>query len=355
MAYVAPRNWAIADPATAFPAQFNQDIRDNLSSLRAMNDVAIRVHRTATQSLANDTRVPISWQAAAYQTGVTWSSGTNPTRLTVPTNGRYLLVANIKYANNATGRRCVGWRANGGSTANDLHLVPANGVDTATGMEIINLTANDYIEVYGRQTSGGSLSTSGTTEGDVWAALSLFAEDDTPPLWTPPRTWATDDIGSPSMLNTHIRDNVLNLRNLKGAGAKCWFDEDQSISQNTRGPISWNQSAYNYGAVWDGGSRFTAPVDGIYLINIDVEWADTTGAGVQGVGYRVNESSTAHDLQFQEASSQTTNQSATDLIQLSAGDFLEFYAFQDSEESSTIHGGSEDRTRASVTLWAAAA
>lgn len=351
MTWLAPRTWLLNESVDA--GNLNIYLKDNLIALRNLNDNAIRVHRTAVQSLTNNARTAISWQATTYQTGIGWSSGTNPTRLTVSVSGMYLLVANIPFANVGGGRRGVGWRANGGATAWDMQLHPANGVDTANAVELIDLVAGDYIEVYAYQNSGGALNTAGTTEGNVWAALSLFATgpDGLAP-WVPTKTWVSGDILSPSLLNTHIRDQTLSLRNFKGAGAKCWISEDQSISQAQRTALTWDRSTRNVGGIWDGSSKFIAPVDGIYMLQADIEWADLGSAGVMGIGYRINNDATANDLQFQEGTGNGEVQSGGDLIQLFAGDFVEFYAFQDSPESISIHGGTEDRSRVSVVLWA---
>lgn len=351
MTWFAPRTWLLNESVDA--GNLNIYLKDNLIALRNLNDNAIRVHRTAVQSMANNARTPLSWQAASYQQGIAWSSGTNPTRLTVSVSGIYLLAANVKFANVVGGRRGVGWRPNGGSTAWDMQLNPGNGVDTLNGVELIDLVAGDYIEVYGYQSSGGAINTVGTTEGDCWAALSLFATgpDGLAP-WVPTKTWASGDILSPALLNTHIRDQTLSLRNFKGAGAKCWISEDQSISQGQRTALTWDRSTRNVGGIWDGGSKFIVPVDGIYMLQADIEWADAGSAGVMGIGYRINGGATANDLQFQEGTSNGEVQSGGDLIQLAAGDFVEFYAFQDSDESISIHGGSEDRSRVSVVLGA---
>lgn len=351
MAWSDPRTWLLTETPTH--TQLNQEIRDNLGSLRALNDNCIRVHRTATQSMTNNTRLAITWQAAAYQTGITWSSGTNPTRITVNVTGLYLLAANIKFANVVGGRRGVGWKKNGGATNWDIQNHPGNGVDTVNGIEIIDLVSGDYIEVFGFQNSGSAINTSGTTEGDVWASLSLFATGATePPLWVPPRTWTDGDILSPAMLNTHIRDNEVSLRYLKGAGAKVWLSEDQSITSDSRQVITWDRFTRNVGGIWEG-SKFTAKVAGVYLFLLDIEWADSGSAPVMGVGYRLNDLKN-HDLQMQEGDTNGENQSGGDLVKLAAGEFLEAYAWQTSGESLSIHGATEDRSRCSVTLWAAA-
>jgi hypothetical protein len=354
-----PADWALGVNPNA--TQLDQELINNVLSLRNLNDQSIRLHRTSVQSMPNNTRQPISWQAAAYQTGLTWSSGTNPSRITVNVTGWYLLAGNIEYANVVGGIRRIGWHTSANLSQNfDLQAHPGNGVDTTNGLELIYLTAGDYIEVYGYQNTGGSINTVGTNEGIVWMHLSLLATGGATTLpWKAPKVWVdgfpTGTFMSPAVLNTYVRDMTKNLRNFKGAGAKVYLSEDQSMSQGVRGPITWDTPVVNVGGIWEG-SKFTALVDGVYLVAENIEWADQGGAGVQGVGYRIDDTSTAHDVQFQEGTSTSAEiQSGADLVYLRAGQFLEFFAFQDSPESLSIHGGSEDRSRASVVLLAAAA
>lgn len=356
--WVDPVAWGLATTPTK--AQLDQALINNVKSLRNLNDQFIRVHRTATQSIANNSRsgtAVMTWQATQYQTGVTWASGLNPTQLKVNKDGKYLLVTNIKFANVTGGRRGVGWRKIGGSINRDMQQHPANGVDTVTGIEFIDLLAGEGAEIYAFQNSGGSLSTAGTTEGDCWAHLSLWGSGPTTtPLWVPPKVWADgtpQGYVSPAMLNTHLNDNVANLRNFKGAGAKVWLSDHQSISQDQRGPITWDTPVFNVGGLWTGGKDFVAPVTGVYLVTPIAEWGDSGTAGVQGVGYRIGDSSTSQDLQFQEGTANVENQAGGDLVFLNAGEALSVYAFQDSPESLSVNGKGEDRTRCTVVLAAA--
>lgn len=358
--WVDPATWVLGTTPTK--AQLDQALISNIASLRNLNDQSIRVHRTAVQSIANNSRsgtAVMTWQATQYQQGITWSSGTNPTRITVNKTGFYLLVANIKYANTAGGRRGVGYRINNGSLNYDMQLHPAVNVDTTTGIDVIPLTAGDYIEIYAYQSSGGAINTAGTTEGDCWAHLSLRASGPaTTPLWVPRKVWADGPVVgyvSPAMLNTQVRDNVANIRNFRGAGAKVYLSDLQSISQLQRDQITWGQSVWNVGGLWTSGADFVAPVAGAYLVIPNAEWDSGGTAAVQGVGYRIGDSSTANDQQFQEGGgANAENQSAGDLVWLEAGEVLRIYAFQDSEESISLNGGGEDRTRCTVLLAAAA-
>lgn len=357
MAYVSPRTWALGETPTA--AQLNQEIRDNELSLRGINDAAVKVFRTASQSIATGaTYVAITWQSSVWNVGAMWASGTNPTRITVPTTGIYQIAVNIPWANNGTGRRAIGWRANGPGTVFAFQLQESTGVDTCNAAELISLQAGDYVEIMCFQTSGGALNVVGGSEQNASASLRLVASGSgEPPAWVAPRTWVDGNpagILTPAILNTHIRDNVTSLRNLKGAAVSVYLVDDDSVESEQRAPISWGAAVWGVGGMWTSGSQLMAPVTGIYQITIHMDFdANANVDGVHGCGYVVNGSATHHDIQFQEQNNQTGIASGVDLVAMNAGDYIEIYAFQDSGESLSLKAGTLDRTRASLALLAA--
>jgi len=354
MAWSAPRTWSIAETITH--TLLNAESSANLNTLRALNDAAIRVYRTsAAQAIPTGVRTAISWQASAYQTGITWSAGTNPTRLTVPTTGIYLLDASIRWTSSASNTYGIGWhRGSSLSTQYDMQMHPGNGQDTTSGLELIDMVAGDYLEVYGYQDSGVNKNAVGAAEYETSASLHLLGVvEDLLPDWVPPRTWADGEILSPALLNTELRDNLRSLRSLKGAAAKVILTEDLSIGPNQRGAMAWGLPDFNVGGLWTGDSKFVAKVAGLYLISMHVEWLDSSATPL-GCGYRINDSATNYDCQFQNTSGGTQLTSMVDLVMLAKDDVFEFYAYEDAVESSSIHGGTDDRTRAMICLMAAA-
>lgn len=356
MAYTAPRTWAIGETPTH--TQLNQEIRDNELSLRGLNDLALKVFRTSNQSISSTTtKSAVTWQSSAWNIGAMWSSGTNPTRFTAPVAGVYRIAANIPWTNNGSGRRMVGWRPNGGSVVYALQHQESTGVDTVNGSELISLAANDYVEIVVYQDSGISLNVLGGTEQNASASFRLVATGaGEPPLWLPPRTWADGEILSPALLNSHMRDNIINLRNLKGAGCSVYLSSaDASVQSGERAPISWDAANWQVGGMWTSGSQLLAPVTGIYQVIINIEFDNQANLdGVLGCGYVLNGSSTHHDVQWQEMNAASNkNTSGTDLIRMQAGDYLEVYGYQDAGESLSLKNG-VDRTRANLMLLAAA-
>lgn len=87
MAYTAPRTWVEGEYPTA--AQFNQDIRDNVSFLA--NPPACRVYHNANQSLANGAETTLAFNSERFDTANMHDTVTNNSRITIPTAGLYLL------------------------------------------------------------------------------------------------------------------------------------------------------------------------------------------------------------------------------------------------------------------------
>lgn len=351
MAYVAPRSWAIGETPTA--ALFNQEIRDNLLALRGLNGAACKLYRTtATLSIANGTtRTAVTWQAAAWNLGSMWASGTN---VTVPVAGRYLIIVNAPWTNVSGGVRGCGFRINAAAPEFDMQVQLASAIDTCTGMDVVELAANDTVQARVFQTSGSALTLRTSGEGDAFMSVRLVGSGTTAPLWTPPKVWADGQIMSPALFNTYIRDAMLITRNLNGVGAKVWLSKDLSVSDNNRETLTWDSSEWNYGGIWDGGANFIAPVPGWYQVTFNTEWDDNVGTpGSRMIGYRVNDKPPATDMQAAEGNTTSSNQSGGDLVYLNLDDALQFHVFQDSGDSLSVHGGGRNRTRASIDLVAA--
>lgn len=139
-------------------------------TMNAADNLVCSVLRGNTQAIGSGDQggggagsgTAISWDTEIVDYGGFWAPG-NPTRLTVPYTGIYELNVYIEFAPNAVGYR-QGWFYEGGDGGvgvyGGLTTAPAdanpNGalsfVSTAT-----LLTAADYIEVFVKQTAGGSL------------------------------------------------------------------------------------------------------------------------------------------------------------------------------------------------------
>lgn len=118
--------------------------------------------RTSNQSINSGTDTAISWQSAVTLSGITWSSGTNPSRVTAQTTGWYMVVGNIRFVANATGTRRMWIRKNGVDL--NWHISDNNPSGSAASrMNIagpVQLDASDYVELCVNQGSGGALNVS---------------------------------------------------------------------------------------------------------------------------------------------------------------------------------------------------
>jgi len=110
-------------------------------------------------TVANNTDVAITFDHEVYDVGSFWTSG-SPTRFTVPVTGLYLIHGFVEWNNGSTsGLRRLWIRRNGA----DILAKEEDGITTHTNkvQQTISttylLTAADYVELYARQSSGGSL------------------------------------------------------------------------------------------------------------------------------------------------------------------------------------------------------
>ena len=118
-----------------------------------------RAYNSATISHATSG----SWQAVAldserYDVGAMHSTAVNTSRLTATVAGTYRMSANLIFAANATGQRGVAIVVNGGTfIAATLVPAPPSGVIDLHVSCDYQLSATDYVEMHGFQSSGGAL------------------------------------------------------------------------------------------------------------------------------------------------------------------------------------------------------
>lgn len=115
------------------------------------------VRLTAAEAVATSADVPITWDAALYDTDGFWLAG-DPSRLTVPARAsRVRLRANLNWTFGGAGYRHIWLHKNGGlffGTAKESDAGDA-GVQNV-GTAVVNVTAGDDFELIARQTSGAT-------------------------------------------------------------------------------------------------------------------------------------------------------------------------------------------------------
>ena len=141
----------------------------------------------AATSYANNTRavVPLATEDAdtggSYD-GAMHSTSSNNSRVIATTAGRYRLTARESWAANATGRRLLDVTKNtGGTFAAGSLVLSAAPAFTLTAADVcrvdaeceLDLAANDYVEMWAYQTSGGNLALD-TAAGSNYLTLRLI-------------------------------------------------------------------------------------------------------------------------------------------------------------------------------------
>lgn len=119
----------------------------------------VDVYKSATQSISNSTDTAITWDLEGFDTNSYHSTTTNTARFTVPSGGagKYLLTGNLNWAGNSTGLRAIKIYKNG-SFFNESSLTTGGADGIAQPISwVYDLAVGDYLEIYGRQSSGGNL------------------------------------------------------------------------------------------------------------------------------------------------------------------------------------------------------
>ncbi len=120
---------------------------------------------TVTSVTNNSIATPLSWDTEVKDTDGWHSTSSNPSRVTPLKAGWVEVNAVIHFAGNATGRRAVVVKKNGG-TANYGEIkaaTSASGVSAVLFREIEVDGATDYLEIFPFQESGGALNTADVT------------------------------------------------------------------------------------------------------------------------------------------------------------------------------------------------
>ena len=113
-------------------------------------------------TLQDKSTAVLSYDTADFNVGSVFNSA-QPTRMTAPVAGRYLITASVRWDSNANGRRALALELNGTAAQIARSNVSAYLQGGAafnpeqTVQTIYKLNAGDYVEVWAYQDSGGSL------------------------------------------------------------------------------------------------------------------------------------------------------------------------------------------------------
>ena len=122
--------------------------------------LAPTVTRTTTQAITTDTQTKISFDSVDSDDWNCWDLSPNPTRLTVPVTGRYIVTANVSFEAASPGHRAINiYKNNTTELARSDFLPVSNSIDTHSTVttHALTLTKNDYVELRVWQNSGSTL------------------------------------------------------------------------------------------------------------------------------------------------------------------------------------------------------
>lgn len=132
-----------------------------------------RVYLGSNQSISNNTSTGVAFDNEVSDTNAFHDNATNNTRLTIPSDGNYIIGATVLFDVNTTGYREVKIRK--GGLVN--HFAISRTQSHATEYTTINLSglatncsAGDYFEIMALQNSGGSLNliAAGSSGTQAW-------------------------------------------------------------------------------------------------------------------------------------------------------------------------------------------
>lgn len=158
MAWTTPKTWAVADVLTA--ANLNAYVRDN-SKWLGTDKPHCRVRNSANIShTTSGAYQALTFNSERVDVGAMHDTVSNTSRLTVPSGGGgfYAIGGCIEFDGNATGRRGIQILLNG-ATIIAQHEAANIGVfnHPLTISTTYQLAAGDYVELLGKQSSGGTL------------------------------------------------------------------------------------------------------------------------------------------------------------------------------------------------------
>lgn len=173
MAWTAPSTWT---NVMLTAAQLNQQLRDNLLTLRQGNQQLVKLYLDSDASITNSLDTILSWSnPPSFQVGTIWSAA-NPTRLTAPVTGYYLIIPNIEWLSNSSGVRNTFYRWSVGAAQYELQSQGASlsGHSNCSGIGIHFLTAAQYVEIGVWQDSGATRQVHGGTLDRTRVAMMLL-------------------------------------------------------------------------------------------------------------------------------------------------------------------------------------
>jgi hypothetical protein len=164
VAVPSPRTWVDLDSLDT--TNLNGGVRDPMTFV--MDKPLFQGRQTVAQSIATSTFVAITFTTGEdIDSEAGHDTGSNTSRYVAQEDGWYRCTGAVVWENNATGRRLCRWTKNGtavnGSRIDLTAMSVGETIVPARDM-VISLSAGDYVELEGWQSSGTNRVTVVTTE-----------------------------------------------------------------------------------------------------------------------------------------------------------------------------------------------
>jgi hypothetical protein len=137
-------------------------------------------HASTAVTVPSAATAVLSYDTTDFNIGGVFSAA-QPTRLTAPVAGRYLISASVRWNPHANGRRTLAVELNGTVAQIARSNVSANWATTAsfspeqTAETIYKLNAGDYVEVWAYQDSGGPLNLQYLVDNGITFSMQWIA------------------------------------------------------------------------------------------------------------------------------------------------------------------------------------
>lgn len=163
-------------------------------------------------------------------------------------------------------------------------------------------------------------------------------------VFTTPRTWFADEVVTASQLNTHLRDNMADLRAAKhgdfGRSAAL------TVPTSTWTSLVWDFADENSPAMWSAspyGERVAPPLAGVWLVTVMVRWEASAASGSRALRLQKNGVTLIDQARAPIENNTQFQQLASTLRLNGAGDYLNVHVWQSKGSDETLAVGVERR------------
>jgi hypothetical protein len=280
-------------------------------------NVAITSNQTG---IATGVRTNVAWSGTfgtGGNIGTVWSAG-NPTRLTAPSAGRYLIVSHIYWDTtfgNTGNIRATTLQKNGSYlSAGQTMLTPLPGAPfqfDQVSSYVVDLEINDYIEIGVYQDSGnpGVIIGNGTnTQNSTWASFTRIND-------------GGSDTASAGLEQSGAQTITSNFGSTTILSGGTWTQD-------------WNSGC----SISLGSGSISVPIAGTYIIGVQNYWSSNPGdSWISVVLNGVAEGGSPSSISTQTMNSNTSFHTASFVRRLSANDTIQIGVRQSSGSSKNIN------------------